>query len=257
MDILNNWFKANQLSLNLLKTVLMCFWDNKLDRTLSVDGLSITNITVTKFLGVFVDQKLSLEEHVTRLLDKLLINKHLLMVSSNLLDKSSLKLVYHAHIQSHLVYSLSVWGSMISSMNLSQIFKAQKTCAKLACKLPKNVLSTTISKKHRLLPIQELINLELCKFRYAISHQVSPSPIQRLMNKLGGKKVHRYPTRNKSIPNIQKHSSTLFNKSFMCKGLVVYNNLPAELKENKKQESIQQKTETISYELGLNGTLSN
>ena len=82
----------NQLSLNLLKIVLMCFWNNKPDITVTVDSLSIPNVTFTKFLGVFVDQKLSWEEHVTRLLDKLLINKHLLMVSSNLLDKSSLKL---------------------------------------------------------------------------------------------------------------------------------------------------------------------
>ena len=119
---------------------------------------------VTKFL--YVDHKLSWNKYVTKLLDKLLINKHLLTVSSNLLDKSSLKLTYHAHIQSHLVYSLNVWGDMISSVNLTQIFKAQKAHPKLACKLPKNAPSTTVFKKHGLLPIQELINLELCKFGY-------------------------------------------------------------------------------------------
>ena len=166
MDILNNWFKANQLSFNLLKTVLMCFWDNKPDITVAVDSLSIPNITFTKFLGVFMDWKLSWEEHVTRLLDKLLINKHLLMVSCNLLEKSSLKLIYHAHIQSHLVYGLSIWGSMISSVNLSRIFKAQKTCAKLACKLPKNAPSTTIFKKHGLFLMQELIYIYLFPYIY-------------------------------------------------------------------------------------------
>ena len=34
------------------------------------------------------------------------------------------------------------------------------------------------------------------------------------------KPKHRYPTRNNYIPNISKHSSTLFNNSFLCKSII-------------------------------------
>ena len=51
-------------------------------------------------------------------------------------------------------------------------------------------------------------------------------PIIDLFHLRGGKKVHRYPTRNKHLPNIQPHPSVMFNNSFLCKSLSVYNNLP-------------------------------
>ena len=164
MDLLNNWFKANQLSLNMSKTVCISCWDGKPGITVTVEGLKIPNVQVTKFLGVYVDHKLAWDKHVSKLLDKLLINKHLLAVSSNMLDNNSLKLIYYAHIQSHLVYGLSIWGSMISGINLTKIFKAQKACAKLACKLPKNASMSSAFQDHGLFLIQEPINVELCKF---------------------------------------------------------------------------------------------
>ena len=70
-----------------------------------------------------------------------------------------------------------------------------------------------------------------------------------MLNKYGGKKAHHYPTQNKMLPNIQKHNITLFNKSFLCKGLVAYNSLPLEL---KKFENLCQKTEEAYPGTGLN-----
>ena len=47
------------------------------------------------------------------------------------------------------------------------------------------------------------------------------------------KKTHRYPTRNKSTPNIQKHQCTIFNRSFLCQGIKEF----VKLKDNLKQEN--------------------
>ena len=74
------------------KTVLISFWEGI---TVSVEGFLVPNVKVTKFLRVYVDHKLAWDEHVTQLLDKLSINKHLFTVSLNLLDKDSLKLIYY------------------------------------------------------------------------------------------------------------------------------------------------------------------
>ena len=77
------------------KTILISFWEGI---TVSVEGLLVPNVKVTKFLGEYVDHKLAWDEHVTQLLDKLLINKYLLAVSLNLLDKDSLKLICYTHM---------------------------------------------------------------------------------------------------------------------------------------------------------------
>ena len=53
--ILMNWFKVNQLSLNLSKTVVINFWEHKDGGGITKDGTEIPIVKSTKFLGVHLD----------------------------------------------------------------------------------------------------------------------------------------------------------------------------------------------------------
>ena len=57
-----------------------------------------------------------------------------------------------------------------------------------------------------------------------------PKPILELFDTLG-KKTHRYNTREKHLPNIKKHKSELYNKSFLCKCISYYNELSNTIKK--------------------------
>ena len=70
LNIMSDWFKANKLSLNLDKTVGIKFWDNS-NFMLHTNNMSIEMTDHTKFLGVFIDYKLTWHIHATHLLDKL------------------------------------------------------------------------------------------------------------------------------------------------------------------------------------------
>ena len=61
---------------------------------------------------------------------------------------------------------------------------------------------------------------------YKISHHLLPDPIYHLFDEHDGKKQHRYPTRNKAVPNIQQHHHKLYNSSFLCRSIVSYTKLP-------------------------------
>ena len=67
--------------------------------------------------------------------------------------------------------------------------------------------------KSKILKLEQLITLKLCRLGHKISHFQLPTPIIKVFNHNGGKKIHRYPTRNRNTPNIQKHSITVFNKA--------------------------------------------
>ena len=54
MELLTSWFRANELSVNLAKTVLMTFWVSK-NMTIIVDNTPIPQVTQTIFLGVILD----------------------------------------------------------------------------------------------------------------------------------------------------------------------------------------------------------
>ena len=113
---------------------------------------------------------------------------------------------------------------MISKTRKKQLYQIQTACLKLLSseKQPKAI---DIYFRHKILPFRLLIKQELIKLGYNLSANDVPTPIINIYKK-EERKQHRYPTRRKNIPNIRKHQDSLFNKSFLCKSLVFYGELP-------------------------------
>ena len=224
--ILSEWFKANQLSLNISKMVLMQFWPIHSRWDIKIDGQAIPNVNEHKFLGVHINNKLNWNKHISMLYNKLQANKHLLWLATNLLDNDSLRALYYAHIYSHLRYGISSWGSMACAKNLKSLFQMQKQCIRTLYKRPKRSNINELFKRGRLLSIYDMIYLEMTVLGYKITHKMVPDPLVDIFNKDEGKKQHDYETRSKITPNIQKHHSVQFNKSFICRSLSAYMSLP-------------------------------
>ena len=218
INLMTDWFNANKLSLNLHKTAAMQFWNNNTNLELRVDNVKIPVVESTKFLGVQIDNQLTWHNHVNHLIKKLSINKRMMALGRNLLDRNSLRKIYFAHIHSHLNYGLSVWGSMISSSLLKELSKLQSQCVEMIVRTkPMDIINTM--RQLNILLLNRMIQLNLCKLGHQMTHKLLPQPLQNILNADGGKKTHRYPTRNKHTPNIQKHQSIMFNQSFYAKAL--------------------------------------
>ena len=230
LSLMMNWFKANTLSLNLAKTVGMKFWESRDAFTLSIDGMPINMEKCVKFLGVYIDSNLTWHQHTTQLLEKIQTNRRLLSLGKNLLDRHCQKNIYYGHIHSHIVYGLSVWGSMITQRKICEISNVQKQCIQIMTNQKIDNNNTDLFQQLRIPPFQKLIHLSMCKLGHNISHKHYPSPITNLFDKFGGQKTHRYPTRNKHIPNVQHHNSKQYSKSFLCRSVSDYNKLPYKLK---------------------------
>ena len=229
MEILINWFKSNQLSLNMDKTTMIKFWPDKSPFEIHIDESTIKNAPFTKFLGITIDDSLTWSIHVNKLYDKILSNKRLLQNAKRISLKFTLKPIYYAHIHSHLIYGLSIWGNLINKHQRNRIQKLQMDCLKLLNKGHNNPM-TDIYQQHKILPFNSLIKQELIKLGYSISTNNAPSPIIKIYRN-EEKKRHRYPTRCKNIPTVKKHHDTLYNRSFLCKSLVFYSGLPTKLRD--------------------------
>ena len=222
LTILLDWFKANQLSLNLNKTVLMHFWPGKRRIKISVNDIVIPQVTSCKFLGIYIDQNMTWNTQVEHLHNRITTNLHLLHGSENVLNVDCLRKVYFAHIHSHLIYGMKVWGSMISLVQTVNLFKQQKQCMHILGnrKLRENV--EPVFKELNILKFPDMVQLEMCKLGHQLKLKELPVPIIDEFNTCRGCKTHRYPTRHKDLPNIQKHQGTLINRSFICKGVSTY-----------------------------------
>ena len=227
LNLMTSWFCANKLSLNLVKTVAIKFWNNKRNFQLHVNNSSIPIVNNTKFLGVHLDNQIAWTVHINALLDKIHLNRQMLTLGKNLLDRNSLRSVYFGHIHSHLNCGLTVWGSMLSVTQLSVLQKVQVECINIVAGARNEF------KQLHVLSVNQLIQNSLCKMGHKVSHRCLPEPLLKIFNMNGGQKVHRYPTRNKHIPNIQRHQDIRFNKSFLCRSIREFGHLPDYLKKEK------------------------
>ena len=234
MESLSDWFKANKLSLNLSKTVLIQFWRNKDPLNIEIDGFRIPNVKVTIFLGVFLDDALSWNNQVVHVLSKIQSNKCMLQMARNLLPTYCLWTIYYSHIYSHIHYALSAWGSMISKSQQDEIHTKQKQCIRLVRTEKYNAPTDRLFQEQKIIKFPDMINIELCKFGYKVAHKQVPTWLLQVMGNKGGLQCHRYNTRSKNIPNIHQHTSKIYHRSFMCQSTVAYNKISQQVpKENQ------------------------
>jgi hypothetical protein len=75
----------------------------------------------TKFVGIHIDEKLSWHEQVSQMVNKLKQNMYIFSTSKNFLPKYAKKLLYNAHVSSHLSYAALVWAPMINQTQANKI----------------------------------------------------------------------------------------------------------------------------------------
>ena len=142
MSILSDWFKANKLTLNKSKSVVILFKaNNKLScpSHLLVDNAEIKFVLNTKFLGAWIDDTLGWDVHVNKLLLKVQRNAHMLFKSKRLLNVLAKKILYYVQIYSRISYGISIWGAMTKKQSLNKLYSTQKNVGEAYMPLiPKN-----------------------------------------------------------------------------------------------------------------------
>ena len=167
LNIILDWFRANSLTLNVQKTNFLLFAPDKRKHAvyLNVDNVTIRPSNKTKFLGVIVDDKLEWTEHVKSILTKMKRSYNLMRMGTNLLSKHSLKIVYYAHVYSHLSYCISIWGSMTSARQISKLKQQQDKCMRL---IDGTLTTNQVYVKYKILKLDQVIDLELCKMGFKL-----------------------------------------------------------------------------------------
>ena len=124
---------------------------------------------------------------------------HLLRTPKHLLNEKTLKLIHHAHIQSHSDYGLILWGSMTTQNNLLRVQSVQNKCVEI---ISRNKSTELNYKKLKILKIKELIKIQEIKVGYRLINNMLPNKIsQQLQSDSERKsltKTHTYNTRGKN-----------------------------------------------------------
>ena len=123
---INNWFKANQLTLNYNKTNYLQFnakysWDYEVKP--NYQGNCIESSSNSKFLGSTINESLSWKAHIDQIMSNLNTACFVIRTIQAIMSLETLRMVYFAYIHSIISYGIILGGNQPHS---DKIFKIQK-----------------------------------------------------------------------------------------------------------------------------------
>ena len=127
------WLNVNRLALNVSKTNFVIFRANKpLDHnvTILMNRKAIEQKSHVKYLGVYVDEHLDWNFHISHVAKKIGRGIGILVKLRQYLEPQMLKNVYYCLVYSHLSYGIEVWGSA-SITRLKKLIILQKKAARI------------------------------------------------------------------------------------------------------------------------------
>ena len=172
LNNISTWRRVNKLSLNVKKTHYMIFTTKKTecDRiTIRIDGNNIEQVTNTKFLGVYIDNRLSWKKHIDYISGKISRGIGVILKARHLLNLSSLKTLYYSFVYPYFSYCNHVWGSACATA-LNRLFLLQKRAVRVISAAKYRDPSDPIFKKLGLLKLADINKYSFCKFMYRWYH---------------------------------------------------------------------------------------
>ena len=124
---LMKYLDANYLHINTDKSKFIHFKSpksNDINMNLNLGNKRLTCVKKTKFLGVFIEEKLNWKYHISSIAKRVSKTSGILYKIGRSLPISLRKSVFSELVNSHLSYCISVWGG--NSNQLNNLFKVQK-----------------------------------------------------------------------------------------------------------------------------------
>ena len=239
LETISDWFRANLLTLNKDKSVTMTFHPKKFTggniistgltkftgSNITVNNITLPDVTHTKFLGVWIDNGLTWNHHLSKLFLKLKRNCNLLRLGKNLLNAHAKRNVYYAQIFSHISYCMIIWANMIKPSSLHKLQKIQNKCFKL-CTGQEGTVQNFHS--NGMLHIGDILKLVNIKHSHKVQHSHLPKRI--LESSRLDSSAKSYNTRHKSSLYRPITKSPLYCNNFLYKSIAEYESVPYELR---------------------------
>lgn len=213
------------------KTVLINF---HIRRELTPEFLTGNNIDVAqnaKFLGTWLDSKLSWNTHIDFVCKKLNSAYFAILQMKTDLDTKGLLNIYYALAYSHLSMNIVTWGS---GRNINRVLISQKRLVRLIFGLKPLDSCRDVFKKYKILTVISIFILKCGCF------------VQRNIQKfckLGD--THSYKTRHNNTLTVPLHATNFYKQSPNYNFITLYNKLPSYLKTEKNLNKF--KTATKNY----------
>jgi len=241
LSALAQWIQANKLYINYEKTNYMLFephnrpnvLNSNISNAIVLDGHQIGRIKVVKYLGVFINEKLTWAEHIDYLIGKVSSLSGILYRNKIFLPSNCKRNIYFALIHSNITYCIEVYANVSNSVIHPLIVKCNRLLRSLQIK-PRTTPLFELYSAYNTLPIDLLFEYYTLKFMHKSIHNSQSMPINVQNWFVRGSTLHSHNTRHKDqfiIQSKYNHCSLLFY------GPSMWAKLPLNLQNEKSLHS--------------------
>jgi hypothetical protein len=222
-----NYHTMNGLSINTNKSKAMAFGSSSVvslvPSEIRIGAETINFVNQHKHLGCLLDNSLKMNEHVDYIIAKINPVVGVMSKLRYLLPQHSLLHIYFAHVHSHLMYAISIYGHA-SSYHINRLQSLQNRAVKLIYKLnsrhPTIELYTKINKN--VLPVLGLLFYSTVMQVHKIKMGLVDVDIPL--------EINDRPSRQNGTLMTTKFRTNNGRRSISYFGFTLYNRLPNDLK---------------------------
>jgi len=248
------WFRANKLAVNISKTKYIIFRmkskklgpntpdiiynenepDQPFDNTLITileryhDNHENADCRSYKYLGIFLDEHLSLDTHTTHLINKLSRSLYCIKQAKHIIPLNGMKALYQSLIHSYLSHSTLIMNS-ITVKNKQRIAKIQKKAIRIITGSTYNAHTAPLFLQHSILPYDKLITFSQLMFMHSVEYGYAPKSFENIWLKNNDRNAER-ELRNANDFLLTQPRTETFKKSTFYSLPNEWNNLAPEIK---------------------------
>ena len=250
LQTLSSWFKVNKLSLNSDKTKVILFQSqsralpDNTSQSIYLEGQKIEQVSVQKFLGVYIDQLLNWRHHISLKNNIISRNVGILSRLKNTVPPNILKTLYHSIILPHLSYGVVAWGGTCKK-ELNRMSVLQRKAIRLIHLSKYNAHTGPLFRKLNALMVHDIYKLQCCKLVLKKQQNQLHPNISRLFSPSCN--LHSHNTRQASNIRPPRKNKTLCKQLLSSKIANNWNNLPNTIKSNTNLSLSTFSTRTKTY----------
>ena len=235
-----------QTKMNNTKTEFILFGNSRQLQKCSTDSIkdeTVNKSSVLKYLGVWLDQSLSLKTHTSRKCRVAMLNIQRLKLMRSSLTVETCKTLVQGLVISHLDYANAILAGL-PNCELNKLQRVQNIAAKLILKKTKRDSATECRKQLHWLPIKARIEFKILVLVYKCLNNMAPEYLKSLLSyKLESKQGLRSKD-NKELAVPHTVRKTFADRSFSVYGPRVWNKLPLDLRDCTSLPMFKQRLKT-------------
>lgn len=246
LDILNEWLKYNLLTVNTSKTSFMIFCNKNKQipefTPLTINNDKLKQSHLEKYLGLWIDDKLTWKPHIEHVKSKLTSLLGALRKVTKCIPRKVRYVIYNSLVKSHLEYLVEIWGTGADT-NINPLQRTQNKIIKVLFCYPYLFPTNELYNKTKLFNLKQLYIYKTC---ILIKNIITKSIQSNISLQI---KENKHNLRNKIKLHLAKTRTKSGQKTILSEGAQLFNNLPNSIKECENINIYKNKLRSHIYSL--------